>query len=69
MDRLRSTRDSMCLEEATISNMLEIAAIMDVLERKGLCTKQDLLDIVNKLRQKNPRAKIREMASPDPVPA
>ena len=34
----RPTRDSMSLEEATISNMWEIAAIVDVLERKGLCT-------------------------------
>ena len=29
-------RDSMSLEEATISNMWEIAAIVEVLERKGL---------------------------------
>ena len=35
-------RDNMSLEEATISNMWEIAAIVEVLERKGLCTKQDL---------------------------
>jgi hypothetical protein len=31
-------RDSMSLEEATISNMWEIAAIVEVLEREGLCT-------------------------------
>jgi hypothetical protein len=43
----RPTRDSMCIEEATISNMWEIAAIVEVLERKGLCTKQDLYDIIN----------------------
>jgi hypothetical protein len=35
-------RETMSLEEATISNMWEIAAIVEVLERKGLCTKQDL---------------------------
>jgi hypothetical protein len=28
-------RDSMSLEEATVSNMWEIAAIVEVLERKG----------------------------------
>ena len=33
----RPTRDSMSLEEATVSNMWEIAAIVEVLERKGLC--------------------------------
>ena len=30
--------DNMSLEEATVSNMWEIAAIVEVLERKGLCT-------------------------------
>jgi hypothetical protein len=36
----RPTRDSMSIEEATVSNMWEMAAIVEVLERKGLCTKQ-----------------------------
>lgn len=36
------TRDSMSIEEATIANMWEIAAIVEMLEQKGLCTKQDL---------------------------
>jgi hypothetical protein len=34
----RPKRDSMSLEEATVSNMWEMAAIVEVLERKGLCT-------------------------------
>jgi hypothetical protein len=38
----RPKRDTMSLEEATVSNMWEIAAIVEVLERKGLCTKQHL---------------------------
>jgi hypothetical protein len=38
----RPKRDSMSLEEATVSNMWKIAAIVEVLERKGPCTKQDL---------------------------
>jgi hypothetical protein len=42
----RPTRETMSIEEATISNMWEIAAIVEVLERKGLCTKQDLYDII-----------------------
>jgi len=36
----RPKRETMSLEKATISNMWEIAAIVEVLERKGLCTKQ-----------------------------
>ena len=59
-------REGMSIEEATISNMWEIAAIVEVLERKGLCTKQDLSDIVADLRTQNPRAKIPETVFPSP---
>lgn len=62
----RPKRESMSIEEATISNMWEIAAIVEVLERNGLCTKQDLFDIITELRQKNPHAKIPETAFPEP---
>ena len=37
----RPNRDSMSVEEATVSNMWEIAAIVEMLERKGLFTKQE----------------------------
>jgi hypothetical protein len=40
--------------------MWEIVAIVEVLERKGLCTKQDLYDIITKFCRKNSRAKIPE---------
>ena len=43
-----------------------IAAIVEVLERKGLCTKQDLYDIITEFRRKNPRASIPETAFPEP---
>jgi len=66
MSTNRPTRDTMSLEEATISNMWEIAAIVEVLERKGLCSKQDLYDIIAEFRRKNPRAKIPETAFPEP---
>ena len=39
MSNERPTRDTMSLEEATVSNMWEIAAIVELLEQKGLCTK------------------------------
>src|SRR6266850_4599043 len=63
-DRLK--RETMSLEEATISNMWEIAAIVELLEQKGLCTKQDLHAIIDELRKKNPRARIPETAFPEP---
>ena len=47
----RPKRDAMSIEEATVSNMWEIAAIVEVLERKGLCTKQDLYDIITEFRR------------------
>jgi hypothetical protein len=39
---------------------------VEVLERKGLCAKQDLYDIIAEFRRKNPRASIPETAFPDP---
>jgi hypothetical protein len=42
MSDQRATSDSTSIDEATVSNIWEIAAIVEVLERKGLCTKQDL---------------------------
>ena len=46
--------------------MWEIATIVEVLERKGLCTKHDLYDIITELRRENPRARIPETAFPEP---
>jgi len=62
----RPTRESMSIDEATVSTMWEIAAIVEVLERKGLCTKHDRFDIITEFRRKNPRARIPETAFPEP---
>ena len=43
----------MTMEEATVSNMWELGAV-EVLEQKGLCTKQDLYDIITECRRNNP---------------
>jgi hypothetical protein len=66
MNDHRAKRDSMSIEEATVSNMWEIAAIVEVLERKGLCTKQDLFDIITEFRRENPHTSIPETAFPEP---
>ena len=65
MSEDRPKRESMSIEEAAVSNMWEIAAIVEVLERKGLCSKQDLYDIISEFRRKNPRARIPETAFPE----
>jgi len=62
----RLTRGTRSIEVATISNMWAIAALVEVLECKGLCMKQDLYEIITELRKKNPRAKIPETAFPEP---
>jgi len=67
MSKHRPKRDIRPIEEATISNMMwEIAAILELLERKGLCTQQDLHTIIDELRRKNPLARIPETAISDP---
>jgi hypothetical protein len=46
-----SQSETLSLEEAAICNMWEIAAIVEVLERKGLWKKQDLYGKVPVLLQ------------------
>lgn len=62
----RPNRGSMSLEKAIVSNMWEIAAIVELLEQKGLCAKQDLRTIIDELRQKSFRARIPETTFPEP---
>ena len=62
----RPKREAMFIEEAALSNMWEVAAIVEVLERKGLCSKQNRYDIIAEFRRKNPRAKIPDTAFPEP---
>ena len=54
---------------ATVSNIWGIAEVAEVLKRTGLCTKQDLYDIITEFRRKNPRASIPKTRLPRAVPA
>ena len=49
--------DLVTLDELTISNMWEMAAIREVLERKGLLTKAEILEAIRELRHQNPTAR------------
>ena len=49
--------DLVTLEKLSISNMWEVAALIEVLEEKGVMKKQDILDAIRELRQKNPQAR------------
>ncbi len=50
-------KDLVTLEELTISNMWEVAAVIEVLEKKDVMKKQDILEAIRGLRQKNPQAR------------
>jgi hypothetical protein len=56
----------MSIDEATVSNMGEIAVIVELLEQKGFCAKQDLHTIIDELRRRNPSVRIPETAFPEP---
>ncbi len=49
-------KEIVTLEELAISNMWETAALVELLERKGILTKQDVLDMIQELRQREPTA-------------
>jgi len=59
-------KETVKIEEVVISHMFEIAALVEVLERKGVCTKQEVLDMIQKLRRKTPRAETAQEAFPKP---
>ncbi len=49
-------KELVTLEELAISNMWETSALVELLERKGILTKQDVLDMIQELRRKHPQA-------------
>ncbi len=46
--------DLVTLEELAISNMWEASALVELLERKGILTKQEVLAMIQELRQREP---------------
>ncbi len=44
------------IEDLAVSNMWEITALMEVLERKGVLTRQEIYDAITELRQRHPEA-------------
>ncbi len=48
--------DLVTLDELAISNMWENAALVELLERKGILTKQEVLAMIQELRQHEPNA-------------
>ena len=52
MGSRRDYRELVTVEELAISNSFEIAALIEVLESKGLVTKAEVLDMVRRLKAK-----------------
>ncbi len=42
------------IEELAISTMWETSALVELLERKGILTKQEVLDMIQELRRRGP---------------
>ena len=54
-------KETISILELTVSHMWSIAALVQVLERKGVLTKQELRDAITELRRQTPKA---EQANP-----
>ena len=48
--------DLIILQDLAVSNAYEIAALVAVLERKGILTQQEVLEEVKRLKTKTPQA-------------
>ncbi len=49
-------KELVTLDELAISNMWETSALVELLERKGILTRQEVLDMIQELRQREPTA-------------
>ncbi len=48
--------DLVTVDDLAISNMWETSALVELLERKGILTKQEVLGMIHELRQREPTA-------------
>ena len=49
-------KDLITLEELAIANMWETLALVELLERKGILTRHEVLDMIQEPRQREPTA-------------
>jgi hypothetical protein len=49
-------KETISILELTVSHMWSIAALVEVFERKGLLTKQEVRDVITELRRQTPKA-------------
>ncbi len=49
-------KEIVTLDELALSTMWETSALVELLERKGILTRQEVLDMIQDLRQRQPTA-------------
>ena len=49
-------KELVTVEELALSNMCETSALVELLERKGILTRQEVLDMIQELRRREPTA-------------
>ena len=59
-------KETVTIAGITITNMWEIAALLEVLSRKGILTKQEVLDAIQEMRKKNPNTASPHQPFPEP---
>ena len=60
-------KEIVTLEELSISNMWGTSALVELLERKGVLTRQEIYDAINELRQRHPEATTLERPAHGPI--
>ncbi len=48
-----NSRETFTTEEGVLANMWALEALVELLERKGLCTKQEVHDLISELRTRH----------------
>ena len=46
-------RETFTTEEGVLANMWALEAVVELLERKGICTKQEVHDMITELRRRH----------------
>ena len=60
------SQELVTFEELLVSYMVEIGALIELLDRKGMVKKQEILDTIQDLRRKTPKAQPTREPFPEP---
>ena len=66
MAEKRDPKETVKIEEVVISHMFEIAALVELLESKGVLSKKEVVDTIQRLRRETLRADSVQEAFPEP---